>query len=414
MKSLKLALMAGLAFVGAATTASAVTTTHVYITGSTAYRGAVQTTITHILKSGFTYAFSDSSSLAKSTFSIFTGNLASNNDAVIIKCSFSGSLAGIQSIATAGGLAQPYITDAATESTGGTASAVTGETDVPTITMADSFQISSPFQGTNSVTGTKITYATLSDNIVGIVPFVWVASNGSGITNINDSQIAQLYGNGTIPLSFFTGLHGDESVNVYATGRNADSGTRLAALADSGYGINNVVTQYTPTVSGGAITGFTETPALAVNGVSYPAGDGGASSGGTVAGYLNVSSTRAVGYAIGYLGTSDAATAVSGTTPGTVLSYNGTVYGTGNGLTTGVGPQASATVTLAEGKYGFFGFEHLDYLTSLSGDGLVTATNIATDLSTTTASLSNAGVFIGDVNVTRDSDGLPIYPNPTY
>src|SRR5215471_9967866 len=75
-------------------------TTKVYITGSTAYRGAVSTAIQNIFDSPPTFAFSNNAtSVGGANQAIFTGNIGTNP--YQISTSWSGSEAGIQTVADA-------------------------------------------------------------------------------------------------------------------------------------------------------------------------------------------------------------------------------------------------------------------------------------------------------------------------
>src|SRR4051812_25586211 len=76
--------------------ATAQAQTIVRITGSTAYRGATHTAITHIFAAGFTYGYTGAT-LSGAGQAIFTGTVGGNP--VIIKTSWSGSTGGVQTVA---------------------------------------------------------------------------------------------------------------------------------------------------------------------------------------------------------------------------------------------------------------------------------------------------------------------------
>jgi hypothetical protein len=140
----------------------------------------------------------------------------------------------------------------------------------------------------------------LKGKIVGVVPFVFVCSPGttttSGtVTNLTSTNAKKLLG-GTLLLSNLTGKSGDSGVHVYAVGRDQDSGTRIATLADTGYGIAKDDFQYQPLYNGattptsppptpsGSITGAALWPATPpVDSVNSPTGDSGYNSGSLVA-----------------------------------------------------------------------------------------------------------------------------------
>jgi hypothetical protein len=55
------------------------------------------------------------------------------------------------------------------------------------------------------------------------------------VTNITTNQLGSLWTSGLLKLSMFTGNSADDTSNMYVTGRNKDSGTRVAAAADALY-----------------------------------------------------------------------------------------------------------------------------------------------------------------------------------
>jgi hypothetical protein len=97
------------------------------------------------------------------------------------------------------------------------------------VTPSDVFQASA---------ATQYQTPKLSGKIVGVVPFVW-AKNVYASTPINNltSANAKLLLGGTLTEDkLFSG--GEATTHVYAFGSDEDSGTRIAALADSGYGVH--------------------------------------------------------------------------------------------------------------------------------------------------------------------------------
>src|SRR5271170_6949134 len=95
-------------------------TTVVHITGSTAFRSAVHTAITNILQPGFTYAYSGTSFTGASQ-AIFTGTAITNSIPVVIKTSWSGSLAGIETVSQAvASTVGTFLTNSTLQSPGGT------------------------------------------------------------------------------------------------------------------------------------------------------------------------------------------------------------------------------------------------------------------------------------------------------
>jgi hypothetical protein len=388
--------------------------TDVRLTGSTAYRANVHAAITHVLTSGFTFAYSGST-LGGSTYAIFHGTIGGNP--VVIKTSWSGSEGGIQTVSAQ--LPVLYYDDSVLGTTGGQGNLGTpvvgtnGVTQAPHVAMSDSFQSSSAFFG--QFRGTFYPTLTESPNSpVGIVPFKWVVSKTppTGLTNITEQNARYLYSNGQMPLALFTGNNADEGFIVNACGRDPDSGTRLTFMAETHRGAQASVTQYAPcsvvenpcasghiiTTGGGAITAYGVWPASTVNGLSYPIGDGGYSSGGTLATAMT-NTSPAGNIAIAYLGTNDANnTAIPG---GAVeLTYNGNLLG-GNS-----GTDYNTVTALTEGKYTVWGYEHLYYPSGTTGVVKTSADAIAGQLLST-----DAVVRIGSMQVGRQTDGGTVTAN---
>jgi hypothetical protein len=186
----------------------------------------------------------------------------------------------------------------------------------------------------------------------------------------------------------------------------------VTAFAENGLGTNPTVFQYKATVASGAITEIFPYAAQTLFGQSYGVGNSGESSGGTLAGYLNKTSTNvpvrtATGvttgeatvanlYAVGYLGTSDAATALTGSTPGSVIGYNG------------MNPSTSGTAladAVKAGSYHFWSYLHCLH-NGLTGDKLTFYSDITTKLIAATS----GNIKLADMRVERFSDGGTVFP----
>jgi len=283
--------------------------------------------------------------------------------------------------------------------------------EFPQIAMADVFQGTTPFLGSLTVGGTTTNYATLNDNIVGVVPFVWVSSlDGGAITNMTPQLAQGLFANGQYSLGLFTGNNADESTYVWATGRNPDSGTRLTAVCETGIGATVPIVQFQPKATSGSTTAITTAggtiganviwPADTVNGISIIPGNSGYSSGGQLAAAMGnhtaTTSGMSGGFYVTYLSTGDATTAANGGAHR--LSYNGVTL-----------PFVSGSYNytpIIEGQYTFWGYEHLDYADSLSGVPLTFAGDMINEISGTTAT-----ILYTAMNVSRSSDGGLVYSN---
>jgi hypothetical protein len=391
---LKKTLMAGLLALLVAANADAQTVVH--LTGSTAFRSATVTAITHILQPGFTYGYSGTS-FTGANQAIFTGTTISNNIPVIIKTSWSGTVGGVQTVSQQIPITT-WLTNTTPQSTSGTPSApaVYDPPAVPEIAMSDGVQANTPYS----------TPVLIAQN-VGVVPFKWVASKGApaGLTNIDPGKASALWLNGSLPLALFTGLTNDETNLVFAIGRDADSGTRKTALSECGLGSFSSVVQYYPTNSSGAVisrsaagpvTGQKLVPAQTINGIFFDIGQGGYASGGDLAVAMQQSTAAIGGYYLTYLGFADAATALNG---GAVeLTWNGVRY---------------SDAAIQEGQYTFWAFEQLDYRSNygtVDANGKTVADLLATQIKNVDAVI--AGELISTMKVTRAVEGGTI--TPTY
>jgi len=443
MKALLKSFAAGIITLALAGISSAQTVIH--ISGSTAFRSALNHALVDILNPGYSIA-GTGSSLSNSTQLVVSGTTKTGNYAVVFKTNLTGSLAGVQSLAQQ----SPQIVFSPSNSNGGwlltslatTAgtyfnSAITAaqaDTAAPAdICLADSYQASTYFYGTG--------YTTLVDQLVGVVPFFWVmgdskdpnvhASLGT-VTNITASQIKLLLSSG-LPLSMLTGSSTDANITMYPLGRDEDSGTRLDAFAESGFGVFGSPVQYLPGIGGSitninlpstpasvsgpnatTITGLMPWPANPnVDGLSFPVGHSGFNSGGTLAKIiytpvdLNAQDQFGGKFAfITYLGAGDAQTAY-GTTGSTavILNYNG-VYGE---LSPSNDPIPSTASNIINGKYTFWSYEHLSYLPTLSGPAKTIANQLVQQISSVEAHYS--GVSLTSMNVSRSVEGGVINHN---
>ncbi len=402
--------------------------TKVYLTGSTAYRGAVHTAIQNIFDSPPTFAFSNNaSSVGGANQAIFNGNIGGNP--YQISTSWSGSEAGIQTVADATQNVN-YIADGTVGTLSpGTSVAAGSEAHHPDVAMSDTFQSTSQFNGTFN----GVTYASLTESPgtsaghgspVGIVPFKWCANNGATVTGVTSQMLRTLYSGGKIPLALFTGASADETKPVIALGRNPDSGTRLTAFAESGIGALSTVKQFQPQDSAGAlvkttsatITKFVNWPAETINGVAVATFNSGYSSGGDLSKAMRAVTSDPVSVTIGattktysaanltriaYLGTGDAdSNLLAGAGAGVELYYNGVTLGN-------VAGDYNTVTALTEGKYTFWGFEHLLY----NGSTIAAPVQTAADKLATQLHDTDAVVKLSNMKVTRATDGANVTAN---
>ena len=401
MKAPKI-LMAGLLAFSLAGVASAQTVIH--ITGSTAFRNATVTAITHILNGGFTYGYSGTS-FTGANQAIFTGTTINGSIPVIIKTSWSGAVGGVETVSQ-----QIPITTWLTNTTPQTAAGAQNAPSaydppaVPEVCMDDGVQATTSFP-------TPVLKATS----VGVVVFQFVRNAGSPSTlnNITPNLAQVLWDNGTMPLSLFTGNHANAGTNVFTTGRDADSGTRKTAFAETGIGIGGFtsIVQYQPTNAAGniisrsvagPIAGQKFSPAATINGIPYDVGQGGYSSGGDLAVAMEATGSFAAihGFYVTYLGLSDANTAITG--GASPMAWNGTGYSTYNGSAFTYNDTA-----VQEGQYTFWAYEQLCYRSDYSGNGKTVADQLANQITATDAIL--AGELLSSMHVARSIEGGLIY-----
>ena len=339
--------------------------TVIRIVASNGDRSATQTAISKILAPGWTFqgtsGLSNASSLSTVTSTNFGAwNGTYNGNAVIIKVSYAGALAGISAIA--GNTDQRFVVSNGTGSGNlpnpltGTTQGVDYEIGKADFGFSTNFQSTSPFNGVYQ----GKTYNTVIEEIVGISPLGFYASPGFPATNITTQQAQLLYTSGNIPLAVFTGDYtNDREKYVYALGRNTDAGQRFGAYTEVGLGTAAAVKVYQPTYStapttsgttvyGGVIGSHALWPAETVSDIFSPTGSGGFSSGALISQYLTTTlgadaykgkyvedgeifyehPDATAGYYIGYATPGDANTRiVGGVVPtlnrGVSLYYNG-------------------------------------------------------------------------------------------
>ena len=356
------------------------------VTGSTAYRKATYAAILRTLGNTAQGTYVNDNSVASldgASQAVITGtiqatdgslNLLSPGTSVVIQTAFAGSVGGVQ-VVTLGQTTIPGMTVSGTSTAIDSAHtwlSTSGNTLSP-LTLTASNGIS----GTTGIDFASATFEStpaaavvaMSDTLqgstptptpalaelvksLGVLEFSYVkgpnhpdipAASYAAFTNITNLQAQALLAVGSLPLSAFTGVATDSVYDVLLVGRNNDSGTRLTAEAESGYGFNQTESLFAPVFTGSDITSVS-----AVGNVGY-------SSGSNVAKALNHAALTGVVDAnnkpfilVGYLGKSDKNTATTATAsitnPGTLLTWNG---------------QSLSDTNIAEGKYSFWSYEHI-------------------------------------------------------
>lgn len=249
---IKISLLAGLAALGFASSASAQAPTVINITGATAFRAGAHIAIRELLSDGG----------ATQVKYCWVGNagengfLASNRIIAegtigglpfIIRTNQNGSTQGIASVATQ--TTPPnfgYLDVTGTASdriVGGQALSAT-VVDAPGSGKVQAGVIGRfAFSDVAQEISNNPT-PVLPGSPVGVVPFVFIAGVGApaGLTNMTDQLHDAQWSTGQLPLSMYTGNPADSTRIVLNTGRNNGSGTRATILAETQYGpFRNVV-----------------------------------------------------------------------------------------------------------------------------------------------------------------------------
>jgi hypothetical protein len=317
--------------------------TRIHITGSTAFRIAAYDGISASFDASPVVqiaAYSANAALDphSASFMTFDGNIGGAH--YIVKCHWSGSEAGIKDAAT--GATESFTQDIGS----GGVTAGTFNTAPPATTSTN---VDEAFSDTSQAVSFTRTPVVGTDNEIGVIPFKWVKNAQNGVpadwarlTNVSDAQMRVAFSGGT-KLALLTGNSNDTKF-VYICGRDNQSGTRANVLASTRYGVKTFVDQI-------SITGPNGAP------VNNDLGNGGQSSGGTVAAMMDITGsatnldtiqtalagTNVTGwYAVSYLGVPDANTAIAG----------GAVELTLDGV-------AESAATIQEGEYNYWGVEHI-------------------------------------------------------
>jgi len=176
--------------------------TTIYLAGSNGDRTATQTAIGNLLTSS---SFVGSAAPTSANYGIWTGTY--NGETYTIKVSFIGATGAIKALA--GNQTVNFLPNSATgqssanDLSSASYSAGTPDAQVPSFIVSSNFQSTSPYKGLYQ----GVTYATLIDNLTGVIPLKYVASPGfpAGGANITTQLVQSLYTIGALPLALFAG-----------------------------------------------------------------------------------------------------------------------------------------------------------------------------------------------------------------
>ena len=416
--------LTALALFSAASIASADVT--INIVGATAFRAAVHNGL--LSSTGLfdgnggtagptTYAHDKASGLVSGAGrSSWKGNVTGYGT-VIVRCFWTGSVQGIKDV-TAGNAVQ-FLADSTIAGTGenalGTASPL-GTAQAAQFTFADCKQASTEFISPELVTVP-----------VGVIVFSYAVNDTSatgattllryGFDNITAQAAKKLRGSGSMKKRALTGVTTDTKP-IYSVGRDIGSGTRVIELAETGYGVFTNLKHYKLTAGTGGALGTLIKMQLWPTGTKYATtgndptiGNGGYTSGGTLAGLMADKSDGSVDvlgtdgttvlatvtggiHYIGCFGISDATTVFNG--GGAYLNYEGTSY-----------QSTSDNAKVASGKYTLWSYENLMNVDTISTDQAAIRDLLVPAIDT---NIGTAGIKLGDMSATRDEDGGLVAP----
>jgi hypothetical protein len=376
------------------------------ITGATAFRASANNAIISILGGAGTtkYAFTGTSGIAGTNRAIFVGAMpAFPGDTVIVRASWSGSTQGIKDVEDNASI-QFLDDNVRTDGSAGVGNPVTtggynlgaGANDAPEFENAVA-QWS--FSDVDKLLSERPN-ATLTGGPVGVVPFMFLAGEGSpaALNNMTDQLHRTLWSVGQLPIAFFTGDTNDATA-VLATGRNNGSGTRATILAETEYGAFTSVTQFGATFQGTRTDAFPTGKLL--TGTEF--GNGGNSSNSGVREILTrrpdditFDGIPADVAFVSYLTISDALSAI--TEGAKEMRYNGVAFSAEN---------------VKKGLYSLWGYQQF-YLDADSTTAEQTFDSAFRAAIPATLDGVNA-IAITAMSVTRSGgDGGPITPNENY
>jgi hypothetical protein len=426
----------------------------VNITGATAFRTATLDAI----KNRFTnagavlkMAHDSSGSFNAANLAIFEGTFNGIPGTTIVRCSFNGSVEGIDALVNSPTADPSYLatnTLSSVTAIAGGNNVGNGVSNVATpietaqshIAFSDVSRAATPFKNASLQPAG-------SASIAGVVTFTMVGNNSfpsNSVTSISAQNFRAMLANDGIAMSQVTGLTNDATNRVYATGRNDGSGTRTTYMAETGHGITTTVRQFIVGSINGATTNITriyKVPAGGTNaaltsagntGLSVSnastiwgqnlAGNGGYASGSSLRSDLGRSSTNVVIYdadgtvlrtnniaLVSWLSTSDARAARTNALGAAILGYNGIRL---DGLATNGAISAADTNKIVRGAYTAWSFQQMyrrSDLTATNQPPVFVYNQIKNVLNT--ANLQNTGIPISVMTVvTRPTDGGIVAP----
>lgn len=253
-----------------------------HISGAATYRPPIQKAIEDSLKSGYVFGYYGSSRY-KPSAAIYSGTLASNNQAVIIETFWTGDVSGVTDVALQHSISGWIPTDSTTlaslTTSGNKFSSYTAVSAIPDATVSVSFYTSSAAVvatagGNGAAAATKIVNTAFVDAgsasyaggnaTLGLAAFIWEIGNTStsytsstpysAITNITQQAADTLISSGYLPAAFLTGTNSDLNNYLVLVGRSEDAGARTVPFAEAQNGFGNPPQQFALTFSNNQTT----------------------------------------------------------------------------------------------------------------------------------------------------------------
>ncbi|MCX6840456.1 MAG: hypothetical protein NTX35_21955 [Verrucomicrobia bacterium] len=391
----------------------------VRLTGSTAFRSGTHKAIVAMMGGEANCKFAHGAIVGSTTatqtsyegadYTTIQGTASGISGITTVQCSWTGSATGVKDVAQGNNLS--FVPTTALPASNGYANAAVAQS--PTQTATAKYAFSDVFQSS-----TATTTPALTDTIMAVIPFSWVANRlSTGFTNMTQQGARALFTNGFQPKSLFTGNAADADY-ILPVGRDIGSGTRITCLAEIKYGVNTPVQQWKITSSGSVGSGNIVSAQLwpVGDGIgSATPGNGGYTSGSTIRNFFGMTSTASGAYLgvnlidqdgntvandlnvtlVSWLGVSDVATAV---TNGAVrLAYEGVTYdGSNKGL-------------IYNGRYTAWGYLHCYTPGGLNTDEVQFRTNLSTQLDNESV-IGASGLRSSQMLVTRTADGAVVGP----
>jgi hypothetical protein len=432
---------------GIISSASAVTTNEVHVTGSTAFRSNFFTAAT-ATNGIFDAPGGTALNGATSGSGLVTYVGLIGGTPYALECSWTGSEAGIANVDGVGTLPNPGLPNdgfgagnlpGATTTfpkIDGTSGGFTGAGD---LTCADTSQ-------NVSLTKPPAHSALFDYGVLGVVTFVWEKGVNTSTNSVDAGDIAwgrllnvtqpqMLYAlAATVNANFLTGNTNDSAIPVAMFGRNAGSGTRANTLLDVFFGIGNTVSQFAlnSTYSGSGVltynastnnttaVNFPTVNSCKANSIDYTmtpnfvsVGNDGYESGAGVSYCLSCDSAGSDVITLGYLGLGDAKHARDGQPLAGAQPFQpgGAAFLTLDGV-------AYNDAAVVNGTYSFWGHEHLygspAHTTIIDNAASAIKTGVATagGLGTGSTAAQNSGIVYAKMLCDKNAGGDSGYPAP--